>query len=77
MAEGRSYSQRERRGKNDSIFASLPTVFGLEEAVQAARMEKGAVTANAVRLMLSHWLKQGLIVRKEGGWAKLKTLTVN
>lgn len=60
--------KRSIRGKNDTIFERLDTLFTHEQALQHAVAVKGAgVTRNSVRQMLKNWVNQGLIIRKEDG----------
>ena len=59
---------RQRMGKNDSIFARLDVEFGFEGAFQHSISVKGSnVSRNTVRQMLKNWKKQGLIVQTEAG----------
>ena len=59
---------RQRMGKNDSIFARLDFDFSFEAALQQTVAVKGAnVSKNAVQQMLKNWKKQGLIVQVERG----------
>ena len=61
-------ADRQRMGKNDSIFARLDFDFGFEAALQQTVAVKGAnVSKNAVQQMLKNWKKQGLIVQVERG----------
>jgi hypothetical protein len=61
-------SDRQRIGKNDSIFARLDVDFGFEGALQQSISLKGGdVSRNQVRMMLKNWKKQGLIVQTETG----------
>ena len=61
-------ADRQRMGKNDSIFARLDFDFGFEAALQQTVAVKGAnVSRNAVQQMLKNWKKQGLIVQVERG----------
>lgn len=67
----REYSgtnDRQRMGKNDSIFERLDVEFGFDGAFQHSVSVKGAnVSRNTVRQMLKNWKKQGLIVQTEAG----------
>ena len=67
----REYSgtnDRQRMGKNDSIFERLDVEFGFDGAFQHSVSVKGAnVSRNTVRQMLKNWKKQGLIVQTEVG----------
>jgi hypothetical protein len=61
-------SERQKRGKNDSIFERLDHQFSFEQAMQHSVAIKGAgVNHNTVRQMLKNWRKQGLVVLEEGG----------
>ena len=61
-------NDRQRMGKNDSIFARLDIDFGFDSAMQHSISVKGSgVTYNSVRQMLKNWKKQGLIVQTEAG----------
>ena len=61
-------NDRQRMGKNDSIFARLDVEFGFEGALQHSVAVKGAnVSRNQVRQMLKNWKKQGLIIQTEAG----------
>jgi len=54
---------RQKRGKNDSIYERLDVQFTFEQAMQHAVAVKGAgVTHNTVRQMLKNWRNQGLVV---------------
>ncbi|MBR4242743.1 MAG: DUF3987 domain-containing protein [Bacteroidaceae bacterium] len=65
---GGQYGERQKRGKNDSIFERLDIQFTFEQAMQHTVAVKGAnTTQNTVRQMLKNWRKQGLIVREENG----------
>jgi len=62
------YGERQKRGKNDSIFERLDIQFSFEQAMQHSVAIKGAnVTHNTVRQMLKNWRKQGLVVLEEDG----------
>ena len=69
--QSRDYSgsnDRQRMGKNDSIFERLDVEFGFEGAFQHSVSVKGAnVSRNSVRQMLKNWKKQSLIVQTEAG----------
>ena len=69
--QSRDYSgsgERQRMGRNDSIFERLDVEFGFEGALQHSVSVKGAnVSRNSVRQMLKNWKKQGLIVQTEAG----------
>ena len=61
-------NNRLRRGKNDSIFERLDTLFSYEQAMQHSVAVKGAsVTHNSVQQMLKNWRKQELIEMTEDG----------
>ena len=60
--------ERQKRGKNDSIFERLDIQFSFEQAMQHSVAVKGAnVNHNTVRQMLKNWRKQGLVVLEEDG----------
>ena len=60
--------ERQKRGKNDSIFERLDIQFTFEQAMQHSVAIKGAsVNHNTVRQMLKNWRKQGLVVLEEDG----------
>ncbi len=60
--------ERQKRGKNDTIFERLDHEFTFEQAMQQSIAVKGAsVTHNSVRQMLKNWYKQGLIVQTAQG----------
>ena len=62
------YGERQKRGKNDSIFERLDIQFSFEQAMQHSVAVKGAkVNYNTVRQMLKNWRKQGLVVLEEDG----------
>ena len=69
--QSRDYSgsnDRQRMGRNDSIFERLDVEFGFEGAFQHSVSVKGAnVSRNTVRQMLKNWKRQGLIVQTEAG----------
>jgi hypothetical protein len=61
-------SERQKRGKNDSIYERLDGQFTIEQAMQQSIAVKGAgVTSNSVRQMLKNWRKQGLVIQIDGG----------
>ena len=65
---GGQNGERQKRGKNDSIFERLDPQFTFEQAMQHSVATKGAnVTHNTVRQMLKNWRKQGLVVQTEDG----------
>ena len=60
--------ERQKRGKNDSIFERLGIQFTFEQAMQHSVAVKGAgVNHNTVRQMLKNWRKQGLVVQEDDG----------
>jgi hypothetical protein len=60
--------ERQRIGKNDSIFERLDVEFSFEGAVQhSIAVKGGSVSRNSVRQMLKNWKKQGLIMQTESG----------
>ena len=60
--------ERQKRGKNDSIFERLDPQFTFEQAMQQSVAVKGAnVNHNTVRQMLKNWRKQGLIFLTDDG----------
>ena len=59
-------NDRQRMGKNDSIYERLEVEFTFDQAFQQSVAVKGAsVTRNSIRQMLKNWKKQGLIVQTE------------
>ena len=66
-------NQRQKSGKNDTIFQRLDQQFSFEQAMQQSVAIKGAdVTNNSVRQMLKNWRKQGLIdLTNDGKYRKL------
>ena len=60
--------ERQKRGRNDSIFERLDPQFSFEQAMQHSVAVKGAgVTHNSVRQMLKNWRKQGLVLLTDEG----------
>ena len=60
--------ERQKRGKNDSIFERLDIQFSFEQAMQQSVAVKGAnVNHNTVRQMLKNWRKQGLVFLTDDG----------
>ena len=60
--------ERQKRGRNDSIFERLDIQFSFEQAMQHSVAVKGAnVNHNTVRQMLKNWRKQGLVVQEQDG----------
>ena len=65
---GYTNGERQKRGKNDSIYERLDMQFSFEQAMQHSVAVKGAgVTHNSVQQMLKNWKNQGLIVYAENG----------
>ena len=65
---GYQNGDRQKRGKNDSIYERLDVEFTFESALQQSVAVKGAnVSRNSVHQMLKNWRKQGLIVLTETG----------
>ena len=61
-------SERQRVGKNDTIYERLDTEFGFDAAFQQSIAVKGADTSrNSVQQMLKNRRKQGLVVQTEMG----------
>ena len=61
-------NERQRMGKNDTIFDRLDSEFGFDAALQQSIAVKGAgVSRNQVKQMLKNWKKQGLITQTENG----------
>jgi hypothetical protein len=73
---GQTEKPRVIRGKNDTIFARLDSVFTSEQATQQSIAIKGTnVTKTMVRQMLKNWRKQGLITQiPDGRFQKILTL---
>ena len=68
--------ERQRHGKNDSIYARLDPQFTFEQAMQHSVAVKGAgVTRNSVQQMLKNWSRQGLVVKTEDG--RYRKLAIN
>ena len=60
--------ERQKRGRNDTIYGRLDVQFTYEQAMQHTVAVKGAeVTTNTVRQMLKNWRKQGLVVLEQNG----------
>ena len=60
--------ERQKRGKNDSIFERLDIQFTFEQAMQHSVAVKGAnVNHDTVRQMLKNWRKQRLVVLEDDG----------
>ena len=65
---GGQNGERQKRGKNDSIFERLDLQFTFEQAMQHSVAVKGAgVTNNTIHQMLKNWRKQGLISQTDKG----------
>ena len=65
---GGQYGERQKRGKNDSIFERLDIQFTFEQAMQQSVAVKGSnVNHNTVRQMLKNWRKQGLVFLTDDG----------
>ena len=61
---------RERSGSNDTYYSRLPQEFKISDAVT---LRGGNSAYNATRMMLRHWVNQGLIVRiDKGSYRKLE-----
>ena len=59
---GQAFSERTKRGKNDTIFEHLDNTFSYEQALQQSIVVKGAnISRNAVQQMLKNWRRQRLI----------------
>ena len=69
-------NQRQKSGKNDTIFQRLDVQFTVEQAMQHSIAIKGAdVTSNSVQQMLKNWRNQGLIVQvKDGKFRKMDSV---
>ena len=72
----RCLTQRERHGRNDSIFDGLGVSFTFEQALQQSIAMKGSGTSrNAVRQMLKNWRKQGLVsAANDGTFEKVRNV---
>jgi hypothetical protein len=70
-------NERQRVGKNDSIFERLDIEFDIDQAMQHSVAIKGAgVTRNTVHQMLKNWKKQGLIIQTEAvKYRKVETIS--
>ncbi|CDC29206.1 putative uncharacterized protein [Prevotella sp. CAG:386] len=72
---GQTSCSRLHRGKNDTIFEKLDTIFTAEQALQQSVTIKGSSNSEAVRQMLKNWRKQGLIAQiPDGRFQKILTL---
>ncbi|MBR6441629.1 MAG: hypothetical protein IKS44_06245, partial [Bacteroidales bacterium] len=59
---------RQRMGRNDSIFERLDVQFSFEQAMQQSVAMKGTISSrNQVHQMLKNWKRQGLIVQTGDG----------
>ena len=68
MSRDYAGSERQRTGKNDSIFERLSVEFTFDQAFQQSVAVKGAsVTRNSIHQMLKNWKKQGLIRQTDTG----------
>lgn len=71
---GQTSCSRLHRGKNDTIFEKLDTIFTAEQALQQSVTIKGSSNSEAVRQMLKNWRKQGLITQiPDGRFQKIST----
>lgn len=71
---GQTSCSRLHRGKNDTIFEKLDTIFTAEQALQQSVTIKGSSNSEAVRQMLKNWRKQGLIAQiPDGRFQKIST----
>ena len=71
---GQTNCLRLHRGKNDTIFEKLDTIFTAEQALQQSVTIKGSSNSEAVRQMLKNWRKQGLIAQiPDGRFQKIST----
>lgn len=71
---GQTSCLRLHRGKNDTIFEKLDTIFTAEQALQQSVTIKGSSNSEAVRQMLKNWRKQGLIAQiPDGRFQKIST----
>lgn len=61
-------SERQRVGRNDTIYERLDAEFGFDAAFQQSIAVKGAETSrNSVQQMLKNWRNQGLVEQTETG----------
>ena len=71
---GQTSCSRLHRGKNDTIFEKLDTIFTAEQALQQSVTIKGSSNSEAVGQMLKNWRKQGLIAQiPDGRFQKIST----
>ena len=67
---------RSRKGKNDTIFGLLGDTFTANDAfMQSAAIKGAGVTQNAVDMMLRNWIRQELIVEKDGRYVKVAVIS--
>ena len=67
---------RSRKGKNDTIFGLLGDTFTANDAfMQSAAIKGAGVTQNAVDMMLRNWIKQELVVEKNGRYVKVAVIS--
>ena len=67
---------RSRKGKNDTIFGLLGDTFTANDAfMQSAAIKGAGVTQNAVDMMLRNWIKQELVVEKDGRYVKVAVIS--
>ncbi len=72
----RNAGSRSRKGKNDTIFGLLGDTFTANDAfLQSAAIKGVGVTQNAVDMMLRNWIKQELIVAKDGRYVKVSVIS--
>jgi hypothetical protein len=70
---GSTSDERQRPGKNDTIYERLDNLFTFGQAMQQSVMAKGAnATRNSVHQMLKNWRNQGLIVKTDDGHYRKK-----
>ena len=70
---GNLNGERQKRGKNDTIYERLDMQFSFEQAMQQSVAVKGAsVNYNTVRQMLKNWRNQGLVVQETDGQYRKK-----
>lgn len=67
---------RSRKGKNDTIFGLLGDTFTANDAfMQSAAIKGAGVTQNAVDMMLRNWIRQELVVEKNGRYVKVAVIS--
>ena len=70
---GNLNGERQKRGKNDTIYERLDMQFSFEQAMQQSVAVKGAgVNYNTVRQMLKNWRNQGLVIQETDGQYRKK-----